>query len=704
MSHWIWLPEEKYPENQCCVITLMNDYSCADFCVAQFCRSYSFEREIAYLRLKTGGDTVFRLSLNGKVIENGPVCVGGDWIDIGKAPYYYTQEYEVGASGKDLSFDALVQLGATVTSDYSCGHGGFFLEAEVHFTDGTSKKIGTDEGWLCRLDRRYVSQLIYDGTVLQDEFVNAVYDSTSRSLKTAEIPLMSNERVIPDNNAICVLPGEIKTECFNFDSIYAAYLSFETDGDVKIGAMWYEKSDQTNENDTYSLTFSGETHFETMRLKSVGGVKLTVENISDKPVTVKFSIVESHFPIDKQGSFICSDDGLNRLYELCRRTLRACRQTIHLDSVKHQEMLACTGDYLIETKMTEFTFGDMRLARFDVKRTADWLVANNGVLFHTTYSLLWVEMLYEVYMFTGDIGLLEYCRPAMKLLFERFSEYTGDNGLVEKAPNYMFVDWLDIEGFNLHHPPKYLGQAALCMFYYGALCTAVKIYSVLGDIETADILCKRAENLKKAVNTLLYDGDRRLYFDGLPTKNEIPANDWLPENADRRHYSRHINVLAALYGVCENSDELLVRTLEADDLPDMQPYFMHYALSAIGKCDMFQKYGFPILERFKELEKECSLGLKEGWIATADYPFDYSHAWGGTPAYQLPSNMLGFKMIKPGFKEISLSPRLFGLKFAEISMPTPYGAIHCNLRQGHVPVITVPPEIKYTVLREDIDI
>lgn len=54
------------------------------------------------------------------------------------------------------------------------------------------------------------------------------------------------------------LPGEIKTESFNFDSIYAAYLSFETDGDVKIGAMWYEKPDQTNENDTYSLTLSGD--------------------------------------------------------------------------------------------------------------------------------------------------------------------------------------------------------------------------------------------------------------------------------------------------------------------------------------------------------------------------------------------------------------------------------------------------------------
>lgn len=139
------------------------------------------------------------------------------------------------------------------------------------------------------------------------------------------------------------------------------------------------------------------------------------------------------------------------------------------------------------------------------------------------------------------------------------------------------------------------------------------------------------------------------------------------------------------------------RVLDTDSLPDMQPYFMHYTLSVLGKYGLFGEYGFPILERYKQLEKECGLGLKEGWIAPEGYPFDYSHAWGGTPAYQLPSNMLGFKMIKPGFKEISLSPRLFGLKFAEISMPTPYGAIHCNLRQGHDSVIYVPPQIKYTV-------
>ena len=526
--------------------------------------------------------------------------------------------------------------------------------------------------------------------------MNAAPDTTERSLKESEIPPLSTRLIRPcTGDTIEVMPGEIKAAQFDFKQVYAAYPIIETDGAAKISVSWYERPEQIDKANTFKLVFSEKSRFESLRFKSVGGVEIQVENTDDRPITVAFSARESYFPIEEQGSFCCSDEGLNRVYELCRHTLRICRQSIHLDSVTHQEMLACTGDYLIETKMTEFTYGDMRLSRLDVKRTADFLIANNGVLFHTTYSLLWVEMLYTVFEFTADTDLLRYCLPALKLLFERFSEYTGENGLVERAPNYMFIDWLDIEGYSLHHPPKYLGQTAMCAFYYNALKTAEKIYDVLDMNFDADILRQRAESLKKSINILLYNSDRGLYFDGLPTDNQVAENDWLPENQKRKHFSRHSNMLAALYGVCDNAPELLARALDASDLPDVQPYFMNYTVSAIGKCGMFKEYGLPILERFKELEKECNRGLKEGWIAPAGYPFDYSHAWGGTPAYQLPLNFLGFKMVKPGFKEISLSPQLFGLESAEITMPSPYGMLRCKLRQGQPAVIDIPQEIKY---------
>ena len=132
----------------------------------------------------------------------------------------------------------------------------------------------------------------------------------------------------------------------------------------------------------------------------------------------------------------------------------------------HCEPLACTGDYYIETLMNAFSFGDMRLAEFDVLRTAELLRHNDGRIFHTTYSLIWVRMLYDTYMMSGNIALLEKCADALDMLLARFSTYVGENGLIENPPDYMFVDWIYIDGITMHHPPKCLGQSVLNMFYY----------------------------------------------------------------------------------------------------------------------------------------------------------------------------------------------------------------------------------------------
>lgn len=698
MANWIWLPQDKYKDNQSCDTSYHIHRANKQFCVAQFKKQYCFSKTVERIMLTTGGDTVFCLSLNGRVIENGPVCSGGDFDCFGPTPFSYTQNYQVEVFEKTLCFEAAVQLGPTVLCDYSCGHGGFFLEGKVIFSDGTYEEIGTDSDWLCRIDRRYPNRHTYDETVENDSFVQADSDLTQRNLKPSEIPLMSEGKIFPQNGkTLRVMPKETVTAEFLFDKIYAAYICIETDGAAEVSARFFELPEQKNDEDCYTLKFSSTAKFRSMRYKSVGGIELTVKNDGDKAINISPYIIETCFPITEQGSFCCSDREIDDVYNLCRHTLRICRQTIHLDSPRHQEPLACTGDYLIETMMTAFTFGDMRLSRFDVKRTADLLVQNDGVLFHTSYSLLWIQMLWAVYEFTADDGLLKYCLPALNALLSKFNSYIGQNGLIEYAPNYMFLDWLEVDGYTLHHPPKYLGQSALCMFYYGALKTAQSIYTVCGKEQTAKEIEIKAENLKTAINNLLFDRYFGIYFDGLPTENEVPENKWLPKNRASRHFSKHSNVLAALYGVCDNGAELLRRVLSDDSLIDMQPYFMHFALDAIEKYDLFSEYGLPIIEKYKVMARECDKGLKEGWFAPKDYSFDHSHAWGGTPACQLPKAFLGFRMLSAGFRKISLRPRLFGLAFADISVPTPFGILSCKMENGKKPIVNVPDGIDFEI-------
>jgi hypothetical protein len=342
----------------------------------------------------------------------------------------------------------------------------------------------------------------------------------------------------------------------------------------------------------------------------------------------------------------------------------------------------------------------MALSEVDIKRTADWLVINNGVMFHTNYSLIWVLMLYDTYMFTGNKELVCYCLRALKTLMSKFKSYLGDNGLMEKAPNYMFVDHVTRDGYTLHHPPKYLGQSVLTAFYYGALNTAAEIYRIVDDEASAKEMLETAAIVKRGFNENLYDEEVGLYFEGLGTPDLVPTYAELPENQNKKFFAQYANIFACLFGLCEGekAKDIMRRVVTDENLDDIEPYNFHWKFEALSKVGLFDEYALEMIERWKPLVKECSKGLKEGWKDPKGYGYDYSHSWGGTPCYQLPAKTLGFKMIEPGFKKISLSPNLLGLESAEITMPTPYGYIVCKLEKGKAPDITVPEEIEYEII------
>lgn len=93
------------------------------------------------------------------------------------------------------------------------------------------------------------------------------------------------------------------------------------------------------------------------------GYRVRAKNCSDSPTQITFSLTETHYPVDVQAKTVTSDPDLNRVFDVCAHTLKICRQMIHLDSTRHGEPLACTGDYYIESLMTAFTYGVCGLRR-----------------------------------------------------------------------------------------------------------------------------------------------------------------------------------------------------------------------------------------------------------------------------------------------------------------------------------------------------
>lgn len=699
---WIWLSSDVYPDFQTTNVSAMTGKDECNYCVADFKKSYKFKKKVSSLFLRFSADTYFDLKLNDELIATGPVPIGSDFLcnDTPRGQHY-SSEKTLSPDCDTLEFFAQVKMGPVGIYEYSKGHGGFMLSGCVTFEDGTMTVISTDNSWLTRRNGAYTKPFEYNACIKPDDWACAEEIPDLWQTRVAPLPQLTHETIIPEKSEIWINSGETQETIIETDRIYAARLKLNvsTKGMVKITVTSFE-TEIDHRSKTEELFFDSDGEYISLQIHSVGGLKITAENQSDDTATVNASIIAVCYPVTQCGITTTDNDDINLILDVCRHTLKYCRQHIHLDSPCHYEPLACTGDYYIETLMTLFSFGDMNLAVFDVIRTAELIRNNKGRMFHTTYSLIWVLMLYDVYVFTGKREILDECEDSLIILLDLFATYVDESGIIENPPDYMFIDWLYIDEISLHHPPKALGQTCLNMFYYGALKKAAEIYSILGrDAMKFDCLSK-ADALKDAINTILFDRDRQMYFEGLntPTAEHLLYSQ-MPQNTDKRYFRKHANILAAYFGVCgeETAKDLIHRIMSDEIEGEYQAYFAHYLLEAVYRNGLRDEYTMQIIKKWIPHVKDCSKGLTEGFIPPEPtYSFDHSHAWGGSPLYSLPLALTGLQIKKPDFKEISFSPSLLGFRQATVEIPTPYGMITVSLKEGKEPVFNVPDEIEIT--------
>lgn len=700
-EQWIWLPSDKYGNKPHNILSGFENADNSDFIVAEFMKVFEFSQDVISAKLRFSGDCTFQLFCNNTIVATGPACVGGDFIgnEIPRHNFYAFEE-EIYPKTSSLTFFARVKMLPAQICEYSKGRGGFMFSAILTFADGTQKEIHTNETWLSRKNGAYTSATSFDGKISADEFINAECIDNIWHTETAPIPVRTENELIFDNGKINLSPYEEKEIVLELDKIWAGFLRIisESQGEVTVKATFREL---TEDGSTEDIILKGSYDYRGFYMHSAGNISILAKNNSSEAAVLTVSFIETHYPVSEECETVTSNEELNAVLETCKHTLKICRQTHHLDSPRHCEPMACTGDYYIESLMTMFSYGDMRLAEFDLMRTARMLERENGRMFHTTYSLIWVRMLYDTFMATGNINLLKDCQMGLKLLLKRFESYIGENGIIESPPDYMFIDWIFIDEISMHHPPKALGQTCLNMFYFGALTFAEKIFNILNETDFAINCALKKNSLQKAINNTLFDKEKGVYFMGLNTPEAAnPDWKWTTANTDKRYYLKHANVLAAYVGVCddETAKDLIQKIINDEIDGDCQPYFLHYLLEAVYRLGLRDEYTLNIINKWIEPVKECSKGLVEGFLKPEPtYSFDHSHAWGGTPLYSLPKALIGFEIIEPGMKTIRLNPSLLGLQSAKVELLTPYGKVICVLQDGEEPKITHPEEVNVVI-------
>lgn len=329
--------------------------------------------------------------------------------------------------------------------------------------------------------------------------------------------------------------------------------------------------------------------FEPPMVDSFSVLNVEVRNLTAPP---EIESIDAHFvsqPVACRGAFACSDEKLTRLWEALRRNVQVCLQTRHRDSPDHQEPLGDAGDYLVQSVANWQAFHAPALVRQDVRKIA-WIMRNSGYqMFHTSYQLLWLQMLVEYHQHTADAELVRELASYTHELIAQFLRYRGQNGLLSNAPDYIFMDFKKVGGMVCHHPPAVIGQGYLTAFFHRALQDARRVAEIAGEPSKREYYRGLARDLSEALNRELWCLEKSLYRDVKPFQSNVTPHQWLPADTQIETFSPHLNLLAVLYGIAPPERHTSIgETIVTPPAPlEVSPYFYYFTLPALVRAGLF---------------------------------------------------------------------------------------------------------------------
>lgn len=641
----------------------------------------------------------YRLYVNGQIVSRGPADVGRDY-DLGPTGPWLYDVVDVKPWMTQGANNVAVEVVSRplVQSEGRLGKPGLWLEADVD-----NLRVGSDASWLASpspglsLDVPRQGEPLFDkgqfltlkGDLPSEEWMEgrgATYRPAILA-NTAQRPLLQSEIPAP-MEAIYPMTGYTRVHggvtikgkprftgpggfAVRFDRVLSAHVVLRVQGgEGAVLTVMPNEKDSAGYNRAVRLELGkGPQTFEVPFFDSFSTITLEATGVTTPIVIDEVRAVFRSYPVRYRGEFECNDPGLNAIWKSGRWSTQICMQTHHLDSPHHQEPISDPGDYLIESLISYNVFGEAGLARQDLRKYGQIIRDRKSKVFHTSYALLWLQMLVEYWQHTGDKSLIEELAPTAYSLVDTWETWRGPNGLVSNPPNFMFIDWVEIEGFNLHHPPAVIGQGVLTAFYYRALEDTAKIAEFLGDAPRKQRSLERRVSLREAFNRELWSGSDGLFRDGKPGQSQTPVGTWVPADKQIETFSSQVNILACAYGLApENEAKAVLSKVMKSGPANCQPYFMHFAFDALERTGLYNECATPQMRRWKLIPDTQT--FFEMWDRG-----DLSHAWQCTPTYQLSARILGVSPLTPGYRQIKIQPLVCDLQWAKGKIPTPQGDV-----------------------------
>lgn len=396
-----------------------------------------------------------------------------------------------------------------------------------------------------------------------------------------------------------------------------------------------------------------------------------------RPVRLRMirALLSTYAP-EAMGAFSCSDPLLNQVWEVGRHTLRLCAEDTFTDCPGYEQTY-WVGDGRNEALISYAAWGPTALARRCVELVVPSLersalpesqVPSGWQNILPAWGLLWVLMVHEYYLYSGDLDCLRRVYPAVRKALQAFQSLCTDHDLLSiKAWN--LFDWA----------PQDTGSPTVIhnsLFLVGALERAEAMARAVGRARDIAQYVAWRRRLVTAINRYAWSDERRAYVDALHTGGRLSSVT-----------SQQTNSLALLYGVAPPARAAHIAHIPAQPAPGMvavgSPFAMFYIFEALAKAGQHEVILQQVRERWgMMLEKgatsfwEVFPGFDRKWWTRS-----HCHAWSSAPTYFLTTYQLGIEPLKPGFVQARIAPQPADLSWAEGTLPTPQGPIHVSWRR-----------------------
>lgn len=448
----------------------------------------------------------------------------------------------------------------------------------------------------------------------------------------------------------------------------------KSNSDVKIiYSECYQKSENEKEkrddstgylSGPFDIVRTGECDytFKTFWFRAFRFIRIEGENVKSALLSLKaFKCI---YPLVRDGSFECSDENYNKMYDISVNTMQCSMHEIFVDC-PHYEQQQYIMDSSVESAVLMRMSSDVRMIRKCISEFAasqhpsGLLPANypcSYIQIIPGFSFFFVFLLRSYMEYSGDLDFCAQYIPVIDKMFAFFDKQIKEEGYIIAVKEWWnYVDW--VPGWERGTVPIGQGEALTIynLYYACALKDAKYMCEKVGRIGLAEEYGARYEQIKKIINENCFDSERGLYRNG----------------SKAREFSMHTIMWAVLAELVEGDEaKKMMSHIFDEDLAKSAFAMNYFLLRALEKCGCYDEYAYDIINEWqKMIDLNCTT-----WCENPDDPRSECHGWSSAPLYEFSANILG---VKYSFDdEIVIAPKTGNLKYAKGTVPTRFGIVY----------------------------